>query len=621
MSATIEEVSQKGFDYVIIGGGTAGLTLAARLSEDTNLTVVVIEAGLERLGDQLIDIPGQYGKHFGNASYSWDFATVPQVHSNGVSCAWPRGKVLGGSSAINFYVWTKPPAADIDAWETLGSSGWNWTRFSTYSKKIEGFAPPDKEAARKYRQEYNIDAYGTSGPLKISFPQYIIEPEIPFQQTLLNAGIKLAKDPHNGDVRFVSILSARKFLIAPQPIGTWMSPCTIDRKTQSRSYAAEAFYRPNAHRRNLRVLCGALVLRVHVKEGDEKSVRATAVEFEYEGNTHSVLVEKEVILCAGALKSPQVLELSGIGRKDVLEPLGIRTMINLPGVGINMQEHMLIGVIYELDPKRNFETLDSLHDESFLKEQLQLYKEQKGACTISVSGFTFLPLSTISSSEIAKEIINRERCSIDIRKETGSLSAGLQEQYRILLESYERGTGGECEIICFPGWFGKGAPETGKNYVTIMMSFNHPFSRGVIHISTADAHDQPIIDPHCFEEPIDIETMTETVKFIRRISQIEPFNGIIAREVSPGPSFVSDGQLQEFIKDNIGTTFHTVGTLSMLPRDFDGVVDPSLRVYGAQNVRVADLSIVPLHIASHTQSTAYMIGEVAADIIRGHISE
>ncbi|EJD02524.1 GMC oxidoreductase [Fomitiporia mediterranea MF3/22] len=650
MSAAIQDVSGKTFDYVIIGGGTAGLTIAARLTEDSNISVLVLEAGLERIGDpnigkaiaspfniyfsflifgmHALDIPAQYGIHFGDPRYAWDFTTVPQVHANNHSIAWPRGKVLGGSSAINFFVWNKPPAADIDAWEALGNPGWNWSRYNEYSKKCEGFSVPDEELSKKYRQEYKVDSYGSSGPIKITFPSVVAEPEIPFHQALLNAGIKVAKDPNNGDVCVPRPLRPRHKLtiFIMQPIGTWMAPCNLDPKSHTRSYAATAFYRPNAERPNLRVLCDALVHHIVTdrkshKDVSDNLVKACAVEFEYEGNAHSVSVAREVIVSAGALKSPQILELSGIGNKNILDHLGIESKINLPGVGENMQEHFYSGVIFELDPKYGFETLDSFTDAAYKEAQLSLHAKGQGAYRTSISSITFLPLSAISSTEKAREIITRERECIKIKKEKGSLLPGLYEQYEKLFDFFENGPGGESEIVCFPGWFGKGSPEPGKKYITILLNLNRPFSRGTIHVTSKDPHAQPEMDPHYFEEPIDLELLAETLKFIRKIAEVEPFKDIIVREVAPGSSVDGDGAIQEYIKDNIGTTFHTAGTLSMLPRSLNGVVDANLRVYGTQNIRIADLSIVPLHVAAHTQSTAYTIGEQAADIIRGRISE
>ncbi|KAH8111295.1 GMC oxidoreductase [Phellopilus nigrolimitatus] len=602
MSATVEEITSKAFDYVVIGGGTAGLTVAARLAEDPSITVAVLEAGLERLDDPVINIPGQFGKHFGDPKYDWDFHTVPQEHANGREVPWPRGKVLGGSSAINFYVWDHPPKQDIDAWEKLGNPGWNWERFSKSLKKTEGFTPPTDENAARYKQVFNPDAHGTSGPLKTSFPGFVMAGDVPFQETVLNSGVKIAKDPMNGD-----------------PIGTWMAPVTLDETTHKRSYAATAFYQPNANKPNFRVLCGALVHRIATTGSDDDTVEAKAVEFEHGGVIYTVSVKKEVVVSAGSLKSPQILELSGIGDKRVLGPLGIQTVIDLPGVGSNMQEHIYSSVIFELDPELGHETLDRLADNDYVTAQLALHAVGKGFLRIGLSGFTFLPFSTITSPERAREFVGRQRQRIEERQKSGSLPPGLKEQYELQLGKFERDEGGECELICFPGYLGMGAPGAGKPYMSILLSFNHLFGRGTVHATSTDPHVQPDIDPHYFEEKLDLDVMVETVKFMRRLAELEPFKSFFVKEVTPGPACTTDKEIEDFVKNSLKTTYHTTSTLSMLPRELNGAVDPNLRMYGTKNIRVADLSIVPLHVAAHTQSTAYAIGEQAADIILGRI--
>ncbi|THH03678.1 hypothetical protein EW145_g6089 [Phellinidium pouzarii] len=595
MSAALLEISGMSFDYVVIGGGTTGLTVAARLAENPHITVAVLEAGSERLNDPLINIPAQFGKHFGDSRYDWNVNTVPQEHANGRSFAWPSGKVLGGSSAINFFTWSNPPSQDIDDWERLGNPGWNWSRFSASLKKTESLTAPSEEIATKYRQVFNPEAYGTSGPLKTSFPS-----------TLLNTGIKVSKDPHNGD-----------------PIGTSMLPCTIDSKTFTRSYAATAFYEPNANKPNFYVLCNALVHRILTKEprSNDLSVKveAEAVEFEYDGKIHLVYAAKEIILSAGALMSPRILELSGVGDKRILDSLGIKTIIDLPGVGSNLQEHIFGVVIFEVDPSLGYKTLDLLADEDYAAAQLKLHAEGQGLFRINLLSYSFLPLSSVASPEDARRLIARQRRSIEERLEDGKLPPGLKEQWMMQLAEYENGTSGDCELVYFPGYFG-GAPEKGT-FISIYFASNHLFSRGTIHVVSTDPHIQPSADPHYFEEEIDIEVMTETVKFIRSLPDIEPFKNMVVREVVPGTSCSTTEEIREFIKGSFTTTFHTVGTLSMLPRSQNGVVDPNLRIYGSKNIRVADTSIVPLHIAAHTQSTAYAIGEQAAEIIIGHIPE
>ncbi|KAI5117293.1 hypothetical protein M0805_006815 [Coniferiporia weirii] len=590
MSATIAEISGKYFDYV-----TAGLTIAARLATNPNTTVAVLEAGLNRMDDPLIKIPAQYGMQSGDPRYDWAFKTTAQVHANGRTFDWPRGKLLGGSSGINYSVWTNPPTQDINNWEKLGNHGWNWARFMTYLKKAETFMPPNPQDAVQNRQVFNPASHGFMGPLKTTLPSPIMAGEVPFQDTLIKAGIKVAKDP---------------------PIGTTMVPSTVDAKTYTRSYAATASYAPNAKKPNFRVLCDALVHRVVMKEPTSPApVVADGVEFEYNGTIHTVHATKEVILSAGALKSPQILELSGIGDRNVLNLLRVKPIIELPGVGANMQEHVLGSVVFELDPKLKYVTFDTQSNDP---------PEDGKFNRIFLSGYSYVPLPSVTSKEVAQKLVAAQRKSVEDRIKQGTLPAGRKEQWLMQLEEFEKETGADVEIIFFPGYYG-GAPadETakGRTFVSVIYGANHLFSRGTVHASTTNPKVQPIIDPHYLEEELDLNVMVETVKFIRTLRNVEPFKNMLLGEVVPGPDCTTDEQIKNFIRGDISTICHTASTLSMLPKEQNGVVDANLRVYGTKNLRVADLSIVPLHISAHCQAAVYSIGEQAADIILGQIPE
>ncbi|TDL21863.1 GMC oxidoreductase [Rickenella mellea] len=604
MTNTIEDVSEQTFDYVIVGGGTAGLTLAARLVEDPNIKVVVIEAGSDHLGDPAIETPAQFGAILMHPKYAWHFKTTPQPHLNGREVPWPRGKMLGGSSGVNFHVWNKPPAGDIGDWEKLGNPGWNWERFQKYAKKIEGFTPPTTEAQEMYRQNTNLSSHGVDGLIKTSFPKWVFTGEGTVQDAIKAQGIPIAKDPYGGD-----------------PIGTFMMAGNIDARTQTRSYAATSYYLPNKDKKNLTVICNSVVERLlfkNITPGED--LEASGVEFVCAGTKRNVYASKEVILSAGALKTPQILELSGIGDKHVLTPLGIDTKVDLPGVGSNVQEHLHSDLVFELDPRKEYETLDKLHDKSFATEQIKLHAEGKGMFTMGLTGFSFAPFKLFTATPSkAEELISALRSKINSKASAGGLPPGLKEQWMLQIERMEGGRSGECELLTVPRRPGGVPTEPGKSYLAICACSNSPFSRGTIHIKSNDPTVHPSMDPHYFEEEFDLKQLVEVVKFIMRLSHTEPLKSMIAEQIVPAPNLSSDEDLQTFVKDSVLTTWHTSSSASMLPRDKNGVVDAQLRVYGTKNVRIADLSIVPLHISAHTQSTAYVIGEAAADIILGKL--
>ncbi|TDL21811.1 GMC oxidoreductase [Rickenella mellea] len=595
MTNSIEEVANQAFDYVIVGGGTAGLTLAARLTEDPTNKVLVLEAGPENLNDPAILTPAPPGLTMNNPKYAWPFKTVPQPGLGGREMPMQRGRMLGGSSGLNFLLWNKPPAGDIDDWEKLGNPGWNWERFQKYAKKMEGFHPSGPEAQELHRQKTIISSHGLDGPVKTMFPKWVCDVQNPIEDSIRAAGIPLAKDPFGGD-----------------PVGTYMGTGSVDHRTAARSYSVPAYYVPNKGRSNLTVLCGAIVHRILFASfvgGGE--IEASGVEFEHGDVKHVVDARKEVILCAGALKTPQILELSGIGDKKVLEPLGIETKLYLPGVGANMQEHLFCVAIFELGPNVEFGTFDDLHNKDFAAKELKEYAHHQGIHTTFLTGLTFVPPQFITRTQSeAVELIASQKAKVEAAIAAGTLPPGLKEQWMLQIERYEQAKSGSCEVITFPGFFG-GVGEPGKKYVTIAGNLNSMFSRGSVHITSHNLMDDPAMDPRYFEEHFDLKLFAELMRFVRRIPDHEPLKGLIAKEVFPGPSVSTDEQIQEFIKKHSNTTWHTISTAAMLPRDQNGVVDGNLRVYGTKNVRVADLSVVPLHVAAHTQR------EAAADIVMG----
>ncbi|EIW79983.1 hypothetical protein CONPUDRAFT_155367 [Coniophora puteana RWD-64-598 SS2] len=262
-------------------------------------------------------------------------------------------------------------------------------------------------------------------------------------------------------------------------------------------------------------------------------------------------------------------------------------------------------------------TLDILRDPEARKEQVELHKKAEGAFTLAITGFAFTPMHAIS--DCIKDVYALAKKKI--LDEWDTYSPGLQEQYKIQLQRLEDPNSSPGEFVLVPGFLSHpNPPKPGKKYFTILLCLNHNFSRGTIHSVSSDPNGNPECDPHYFEHDVDLQTFVELAKFVRKMAKTSPLRDILVDEpeVNPGPD-CDDSQLAEWLKTTSATTYHTVGSLSMLPNDKGGVVDPNLKVYGTTNVRVADLSIIPLHFASHTLTTAYAIGAQAADIIaRAH---
>ncbi|KAH7912481.1 hypothetical protein BJ138DRAFT_1112278 [Hygrophoropsis aurantiaca] len=593
MKVTAQNINQV-YDFVIVGGGTSGLCLAARLSEEWN--VLLIEAGEESLDDPLINMPAQCGAHFGKKGYDWIFQTIAQQYCGDSVVFWPRGKILGGSSAINFMVWTKPPSEHIDDLEILGNKGWNWDSVNKYMRKAEGFSPPPAEVAELRNlnvNEWKEDA-GLEGPLKTGFPATITPVEIAAYKSFLALGIPQAKRPLGGD-----------------PNGAQFVPNTIDTSKNVRSYATTAYYLPNIHKKSFSVLLASNVSQI-LLEDDDGSLKATGVEFFCDGKKYEVKAQKEVLVCAGALKSPQLLELSGIGRPEILKSIGIPLKLELPGVGQNVQEHMIVGMSFELNENVKDHTFDHIRDNILKAEHIQLHKQGRGVFTMGVQTMVYTSLQSITdrATEIYQTALQK------IGNNPDSYPPGLHAQLMLQLKRIETQSP-ICEIVVYPGFMSApNPPEKGKNYVTIVAALNNNLSRGTIHSVSSNWETDPAFDPHYFEEDADLEILVETMLFIRKLANTEPFKNSIAQELNPGPEVSTVEGLKKHAKTYLNTTFHTAGSLSMLPLEHGGVVDSKLKVYGVDNLRVVDLSVLPLHFTAHTQAVVYGIAEKAADIIK-----
>ncbi|KAH9915856.1 alcohol oxidase [Fomitopsis serialis] len=601
MLAQITDVSGKEFDYIIVGGGTAGLVVAARLTEDPSVRVLVLEAGEANLDDPMTLIPMQAVRLFSNLKYDWAYKTVKQPHSNNREYVWSRGKGLGGSSAINFMFWNKPARQYLDMFEELGVEGWDWDTFHRYVKKTEKFTPPS------YDMEfltYDAAHMGSSGPIDVSFSPARTHLEELLMDAFAQHGIPRVTDTAAGITT-----------------GTSVSPAILNPQTFHRSYSANAYYQPNAHRQNLTVLVTAHVTGIASRRNDDGTVTATGVAFVYGDSVHEAKASNEVLLAAGAVISPQILELSGIGRRDVLEEAGVEVKVDLPGVGENIQEHLWFGLVCQVKEQEvnghEIETCDPLFFPELAAEHHRLRPEGKGALNLRTVNLTFVPLQSICPD--ADEMQSTLSSTILAGVTENKYPPGLRKQYELQLKHLKNQLP-SMEIMLLPTPIVPVPtihPE--RKHISLCFGMNSPFSRGTIHIASKDPMEHPTIDPHIFEEPYDLQTMVESVKFNRKLIQTEPFKSVIREEVYPGKDVQTDEQISEWLRDNVRTTYHTTSSCSMLPKEDGGVVDSRLKVYGTTNIRVVDLSVVPVQIGSHTQAMVYAIAEQAADIIKGAI--
>ncbi|KAH8811078.1 hypothetical protein F5884DRAFT_842953 [Xylogone sp. PMI_703] len=596
------------YDYVIIGGGTAGLVLASRLTEDTTVSVVVLEAGENRLNDPRIDVPGFMNTLYGDENYDWNFKTTPQQGLNNRILAWPRGKVLGGSTAINFMMHTHASRIDLDNIERLGNPGWNSEILQPYYRKSETYNAPDN-GIDNIPGASIIDPllHGNEGPVQISFPKGSGPLDQAWGPTFSNLGIGAVADPRAGAT-----------------LGGYSLPKSMD-KNARRSYAAPAYYVPAADRPNLTVITNAHVNKINFASS-QLPLKASAVSYSINGQELSVHARYEVLLCAGAVQSPQILELSGIGSKDLLEKHGIKVNYS------NSRDHTLTALGYEVID--GVPTAEMIQQPGVLDWALQQWKDNgTGPLTTGVTGSGFVSYSSILPVDTRAQRVKEISKLLD--QEAGKAEPNFTKQFQLQKEVLLDDT--EADLQFNFGATGVN-PSTGNDlaklfthtdpggYAGIVVALTHPFSRGSIHIQSPNSKVYPLINPRSMSHPLDLELTASALAFTSKIASTKPLADLLKDSPDGSgkliqPSFKVKGAISqetavEIVKESTVTSFHPIGTCSMLPEAEGGVVDPRLRVYGTQNLRVVDASIIPLHVRGNICSLAYAIAERAADIIK-----
>ncbi|KAI8296029.1 Dehydrogenase citC [Colletotrichum sp. SAR 10_98] len=569
------------YDYIVVGGGTAGVAVAARLSEGLpDSKILLIEAGPEAWDEPKINVPGMKGSTLAT-KYDWNFTTVAQTNVNNRVFSVNRGKVLGGSSALNLMSYDRSAAEEYDSWEALGNAGWNWETMIAAMKKSENFTGINTDT-------YGSEGVGDSGPVKAVINRIIPEHQETWIPTMNTLGIKTNLESLGGN-----------------PLGVMYQPSSIDATHYNRSYSANA-YVPIAGS-NLEILSDTTVVKVNLEQvGDEQ--QATGVTLQ-DGTL--IAANQEVILSAGSIQSPGLLELSGIGQASVLNSSGIAQVIDLPGVGENLQDHLRIQSSYQLKPEyTSFDILRS--NTTYAAEQLALWNAgEVSLYDYTGSGYTFTTWAQALGNDsqmvaLAKEAAGEDPSKVDAKKLEFMTNPAIPQLEVIFSDGY---TG-------VKGYPASTSPLFGKGFFTLIAAIMHPMSRGNIHINPADTTGKPIINPNYFAHEHDLEAAIQAIKYCRKIATTEPMASIWESEYEPGLDVVqTDEQWKEFALNTTLSIFHPVGTCSMLPKEDGGVVDANLKVYGTSNLRVVDASVIPLLVSAHVQTAVYGIAEIAAERI------
>ncbi|EGX51403.1 hypothetical protein AOL_s00054g102 [Orbilia oligospora ATCC 24927] len=578
-----QDASTTSYDFIVIGGGTAGLALATRLGQKLPDTrILILEAGpAPPTNEPGISIPGLKGSTlFG--PYDWKFLTTPQENIGNRVIGQSRGRVLGGTSALNFMVWDRAAKAEYDAWGDLGNHGWGWGSMIKYMLKAENYV--------KTSNIFGLNTgVGKGGPIQTTVDRIQPPQQLPFIPTMNSLGVPTNLESLNGN-----------------PIGAVYHPSNIRDSNYTRSWAPEYLSIAGS---NIHIVTDATVRKVNLKS-TSKGQQATSVTLE-DGTVYTAT--KEVILSAGAFQSPQILETSGIGQSSLLAKAGIKTIINLPGVGENLQDHVYVSVAYQLKP--GFTSFDSLNTNStYAAEQMARYQSnQPSAFDYNGSNFAFLNWKQILGSD---NIMNYHASN----SATPGNVVDQTKLYHLTSEAVKAGIP-QLEVLFADGYTGtKGYPaagsaEYGNQYVTLLGILQHSFSKGSVHIDTTNPSNPPVIDPNYFSNSYDTEAIKQIVKYLRRVANTAPLKDILVKEYEPGSSVFTDAQILAYAKDTVSTLWHPVGSCAMLPKAQNGVVDCNLKVYGTTNLRIVDASVIPVQISAHIQTAVYGIAERAAVLI------
>lgn len=552
-------------DYIVVGAGSAGAALAARLSEDPTVSVLLLEAGAPDRALEL-HVPAAFSKLF-RGPYDWNYDTVPQERLEGRTVYWPRGKTLGGSSSLNAMMWVRGFAADYDEWADAAGPAWSWNSLVPYFRRVERTQDPADETQ------------GTDGAQSVEHQ----------------------RDPRPHTRAFLDAVREAGHPVTPAnlPEGQGFSQTMVSQKRGARASTADAYLRPARKRRNLRIVTGALVRRVTfgpstssgtgAATGSEtgsaplaepvEAPRATGVYVEIDGVTRQATARREVILSGGAINTPQLLMLSGIGPAEHLAEHGIPVLVDAPGVGANLQDHLVAG----LAPAARAGTLFGAETPAQLARYLTMRRGMLTSNVAEACGFV--------RTEVADRV---------------GAPAGLPD----------------IEIIfAAVPYVGEGLIPTPGEGITVGAILLRPRSRGTIRLASADPAARAVIDPGYLTDPdgVDEATMLAGLAECERLIDTEALRAVTTGgwiQPEGGERMTPAERAELSLRRYSHTLYHPVGTARM-GKDAASVVDPELRVRGVDGLRVADASVMPTVIRGHTNAPAIVIGEVAADLILG----
>ncbi|KAF9264085.1 pyranose dehydrogenase [Marasmius fiardii PR-910] len=565
-----EDLKRDEFDFVVIGGGTAGNTIANRLTENPKYHVLVLEAG-GFTADVLLSMVPDFCSRILESPLDWNYTGQAGPGALNRELEIPRGFGLGGSSSINCMMYTRGTKEDWDRYaKVTGDPGWSWDSIQPYIRKNERFTPPAD--GHDTTGEFDPSVHGFDGINPVSLYGFPRQLDTRITQASKSMG-------NDSDFRFVLDMNSGRHL------GIGHGQATVFNGTRSSS--ATSYLGPKfINRPNLHVLLHAYVTRILSKKKRKNSLALQGVELSQDsGKTlHTVRASKEIILSSGSVGTPQILLSSGIGDSKRLESLGIQPLHHLPSVGQNLSEHAAVGTAYVVNA--NDTDSEAARNATLAAEQLEQWEESRTGPLVNAAGVQLGWVRLPGNASIFERFEDP--------------SAGPNTAH--------------IEFIFTNGGFSMGDPL--PNLVGVLPSLVSPTSRGFVTLNTSDPFDYPTINLNLLSTEFDLFALREGIRNVRRFMSSPAFDGFI---VSSTVNATTDEELDEYIRTNVLGGAHLTGTAMMSPRNADwGVVDPDLRMKGVEGVRIVDASVLPFVPAAHTQAPVYIVAERAADLVKAH---